>query len=139
MRQLISLTMILLLTVTYRGCSPEPKSLDENPAFSYDEEIAMYLEDSPNVKRDGFVNTTELEKVIDTDHEAVDQAMKEYTLDNSSPYYSTFFDPEASVWKVVFNYHDPDQDKQSVYLNEKGKTLLIVYTPKEYDGADNAA
>ena len=127
MKSFISLAMVVLLTITYRGCSAPPTYRDENPSFSYEEEILEYAEDLPNVKRDGFVNTEELERTIDNNLDAVDQAIKEYTLDNVSPYYRVFFDPDTNVWKVVFNYYNEDLDKQAVYMNEMGKTLLIVY------------
>ena len=127
MKRFISLSMIFLLSITYRGCSAPPTDRVELPSFSYEEELLEYAEDSPNVKHDNFVNTEELESVINTDLDAVDQAIKEYTLDNVSPYYRVFFDPDTNVWKVVFNYYDEDLDKQAVYMNEMGKTLLIVY------------
>jgi len=127
MKSFVSLAMIFLLSITYRGCSAPPTDKAELPSFSYEEELLEYAEDSANVKRDNFVNTEELESVINTDLDAVDQAIKEYTLDNVSPYYRVFFDPDTNVWKVVFNYHDEDLAKQAVYMNEMGKTLLIVY------------
>jgi len=127
MKSFVSLAMIFLLSITYRGCSAPPTDKAELPSFSYEEELLEYAEDSANVKRDNFVNTEELESVINTDLDAVDQAIKEYTLDNVSPYYRVFFDPDTNVWKVVFNYYDEDLAKQAVYMNEMGKTLLIVY------------
>ena len=127
MKSFISLAMICLLSITYRGCSAPPTDKVELPSFSYEEELHEYAEDSPNVKRDNFVNIEELENVISTDLDAVDQAIKEYTLENVNPYYRVFYDPDSNVWKVVFNYFDENLDKQAVYMNEKGKTLLIVY------------
>ena len=127
MKSFVSLAMIFLLSITYRGCSAPPTDKAELPSFSYEEELLEYAEDSANVKRDNFVNIEELESVIITDLDAVDQAIKEYTLDNVNPYYRVFFDPDTNVWKVVFNYYDEDLDKQAVYMNEMGKTLLIVY------------
>ena len=127
MKSFVSLAMIFLLSITYRGCSAPPTDRAELPSFSYEEELLEYAENSPDVKRDNFVNTEELENVITTDLDAVDQALKEYTLENSNPYYRVFFDPDSSVWKVVFNYFDENLDKQAVYMNAKGKTLLIVY------------
>ena len=127
MKSFISLAMVFLLSITYRGCSAPPTDKAELPSFSYEEELLEYAEDSANVKRDNFVNIEELESVIITDLDAVDQAIKEYTLDNVNPYYRVFFDPDTNVWKVVFNYYDEDLDKQVVYMNEMGKTLLIVY------------
>ena len=127
MKSFVSLAMIFLLSITYRGCSAPPTDKAELPSFSYEEELLEYAEDSANVKRDNFVNIEGLESVIITDLDAVDQAIKEYTLDNVNPYYRVFFDPDTNVWKVVFNYYDEDLDKQAVYMNEMGKTLLIVY------------
>ena len=127
MKSFVSLAMIFLLSITYRGCSAPPTDKAELPSFSYEEELLEYAEDSANVKRDNFVNIEELESVIITDLDAVDQAIKEYTLDNVNPYYRVFFDPDTNVWKVVFNYYDEDLAKQAVYMNEMGKTLLIVY------------
>ena len=127
MKSFVCLAMIFLLSITYCGCSAPPTDRAELPSFSYEEELLEYAENSPDVKRDNFVNTEELENVITTDLDAVDQALKEYTLENSNPYYRVFFDPDSSVWKVVFNYFDENLDKQAVYMNAKGKTLLIVY------------
>lgn len=135
MKKFIGLAMVLLLSiiycgcssVTYRGCSAPPLYREENAPFSYQEEVLAYAGDLPNVKRDGFINTEELERAIDNNLDAVDQAIKEYTLEQSNPYYSVFFDPDSDIWKVVFNYFDVDAEKQAVYMNEKGKTLLIVY------------
>ncbi|MBR4062804.1 MAG: hypothetical protein IKK01_07035 [Clostridia bacterium] len=127
MKSFVSLAMIFLLSITYRGCSAPPTDKVELPSFSYEEELLEYAEDSKNVKLDNFVNIEELENIISTDLDAVDQAIKEYTLENVNPYYRVFFDSDSNVWKVVFNYFDVNLDKQVVYMNEKGKTLLIVY------------
>ena len=127
MKSFVSLAMVLLLSITYRGCSAPPTDRAELPSFSYEGELLEYAEDCDNVQRDNFVNIEELKSVIVTDLDAVDQALKEYTLENVTPYYRVFFDPDSRVWKVVFNYFDEGLDKQAVYMNEKGKTLLIVY------------
>ena len=127
MKSFISIAMIFLLSITYRGCSAPPTNRAELPSFSYEEELLEYAEDCDNVQHDNFVNIEELKSVIVTDLDAVDQALKEYTLENVTPYYRVFFDPDSHVWKVVFNYFDEGLDKQAVYMNEKGKTLLIVY------------
>ena len=127
MKSFVSLAMIFLLSITYRGCSAPPTDKVELPSFSYEEELLEYAEDSKNIKRDNFVNIEELENIISTDLDAVDQAIKEYTLEKVNPYYRVFFDSDSNVWKVVFNYFDENLDKQAVYMNAKGKTLLIVY------------
>lgn len=127
MKNFISLAMVIALTITYCGCSAPPTYSDANHPFSYEEELLEYADDSSNVQREDFVNTEELDRVIDNDLDAVDQAIKEYTLDIANPYYRVFFDPQSNVWKVVFNYFDEDAEKQAVYMSETGKTLLIVY------------
>ena len=127
MKSFISIAMIFLLSITYRGCSAPPTNRAELPSFSYEEELLEYAEDCDNVQRDNFVNIEELKSVIVTDLDAVDQAIKEYTLENVNPYYRVFYDPDSNVWKVVFNYFDENLDKQAVYINEKGETLLIIY------------
>ena len=111
MKIFISSSMAVLLIIvccgcTYRGCSAPPTYRDKNPSFSYEAEILEYTENLPNVKSDGFVNTEELKQVINTDIDAVDQAIKEYTLENINPYYRVFFDTQSNIWKVVFNYFE---------------------------------
>ena len=130
MKSFISLAMVLLLSITYRGCSAPPSYREENPSFSYQEEMLVYSENLPNVKRDGFVNTEELKRAIDNNLDAVDQAIKEYTLEQSSPNYNVFFDSESNAWKVVFNSFDEDAEKQAVYMNEKGKKNFLFYKTK---------
>ena len=121
MKGIIGFALAVLFAVTYRGCSAPPTYRDENCSFSYKAEIYEYTEDLPNVKCDGFVNAEKLECTIDTDLGAVDQAIKEYTLENVDPYYRVFFDSQSNVWKVVFNYFDEDAEKQVVYMDEYGK------------------
>ena len=66
MKSFVSLAMIFLLSIIYRGCSAPPTDKVELPSFSYEEELLEYTENSPDVKRDNFVNTEELENVITT-------------------------------------------------------------------------
>ena len=126
MKVFISITLALLMTITYCSCSPPPRPPEELDTFSYEEEIALYSDAATNVKRDGFVNDTELDSDLATDFDAVDQAKKEYDLSGSLASWKVFYDPDTRIWKVVFGYSYYD-DTQAVYMNEKGKTLLIVY------------
>jgi hypothetical protein len=90
----------------------------------------MFSEDSPDVVRNGFVNAAELDDVILLDLDARDHAEKECTLINASNF-RAYFDFEARVWKIVLvqSGNNPEDTKyQTVYMNEKGKTLLIVYS-----------
>ena len=84
MKSFISIAMVLLLSITYRGCSAPPTVRAELPSFSYEEELLEYAEDCDNVQRDNFVNIEELKSVIVTDLDAVDQADRKSTRLNSS-------------------------------------------------------
>lgn len=135
MKGFVSFALVLLLSMGYRGCSAPPTYRDENFSFSYEADLSDYAEDGPQILRNGFVNTEELAEAINTDLDAVERAMREYTLPNVSPYYRVFFDPTTNVWKVVFNYYDESLEKQAVYMTEKGKTLLIVYMEADFPEA----
>ena len=132
MKVFISFTLALLMAITSCGCSAPPRCPEELDTFSYEEELALYSEDAANVKRDGFVNDTELDSKLSTDFDAVDQAKKEYDLSGSLASWKVFYDPDTRIWKVVFGYSYYD-DTQAVYMNEKGKTLLIVYIEDDTD------
>ena len=90
--------------------------------FSYAEDSAIYVEGKPGVKNSGFVNTSEVEINFEN---VVEQAKKECTV----KYYTTqaYFDSSTGMWKVVFNDENILGGDQTVYMNEKGITTLIVY------------
>ena len=90
--------------------------------FSYAEESALYSEGEPGVKTSGFVNTAETEISFDN---VVERALNECTV----KYYTTqaYFDSSVNMWKVVFNDENILGGDQTVYMDGRGITTLIVY------------
>ena len=94
-------------------------------SFSYTDDLAKYKKGTPGVKFDGFNNITEAENPIYTASAVIERAKYECTgLWNFSKVY---YDSELDVWKVLFYTTNAPGGDQSIYLNAKGKTLLIVY------------
>lgn len=121
-----------------RGCDPEIKDYRINksvgvfklvipektvPAFSFADESKMYKENDPGVKTDGFKNTSKVDVKDQT--AAVERAKNECTIGYDSTRVS--FDSAEKVWKIVFSTQGVLGGCQSVYLDENGVTLLIVY------------
>ena len=99
--------------------------------FSYAENCERYTDDW-GVKTSGFVNTTEVDINVDN---VVEVAKNECTIKWNT--FSIYFDASANVWMVLFftEYLNEDGEVefvvvgggQSVYMDNKGRTLLIVY------------
>lgn len=128
----ISLTILMVIcsfTFLFVGCEhrPAPIHFEDVRSFSYEEDLVIYQEDTLRVKRNGFINTSELKNIIEWDTDAIEQASKECSIkwDNVTYYY----DLTSKVWKIEFwaKIGYPSYIYQTVYLNDKGVTLLIVY------------
>ena len=127
------LIVICALTFLFVGCEHRPAPIhfeDVRRSFSYEEDLVIYQEDTLRVKRNGFINTSELKNIIEWDTDAIEQAAKECSIkwDNVTYYY----DLTSKVWKIEFwatrdDIGYPSYIYQTVYLNDKGATLLIVY------------
>ena len=89
--------------------------------FSYAKDSELYTEGKPGVKTSGFLNTSEME--INADN-VVERAKNECTIHWREV--SVRRDTAAGIWLVVFGNHYPGGG-QSVYLDDHGKTVLIVY------------
>ena len=89
--------------------------------FSYAKDSEVYTEGKPGVKTSGFLNTSEME--INADN-VVERAKNECTIHWREV--SVRRDTAAGIWLVVFGNHYPG-GSQSVYLDDHGKTVLIVY------------
>ena len=89
--------------------------------FSYAKDSEVYTEGKPGVKTSGFLNTSEME--INADN-VVERAKNECTIHWREV--SVRRDTAAGIWLVVFGNHYPGGG-QSVYLDDHGKTVLIVY------------
>lgn len=126
------LVLICVIAVSFAGCEfrPPPKHCEDVAAFSYEEDLAMLDESTKRVERDGFVNATALDHVIEIDIEALDRAERECTFHCTN--YTYYYDQTLRVWKIEFwktrnaeGY--PQYIYQTVYLSHVGVTLLVVY------------
>ena len=89
-------------------------------SFSFEEVKKSVVFDAPGVKTDGFVNVDEIEMGWPTD-----RAMQEVTKDQDLA--QLFYDDAADVWMVHFWNSKRAGGDETVYLNGKGVTLLIIY------------
>lgn len=122
MKKLFTLILTLILIISFSGCNKQKNSM-EIADFSYSKEILQYTERTPGVKYEGFVNTSELTAF--TEKDVIDRAKNECTVEYNS--IQTYFDNVSKIWKVLFFSEGTLGGCQSVYLNENGKTILIVY------------
>lgn len=144
MKKFIALMLILVLAFVFVGCGekaehnhdhnhsqvevasntkPVTKPLTEAPAFSYESDKKEYKEGDAGVKIEGFKNTKEA--TVTTVKEAIELAKKECTVEYDSV--DVRYDAKAKVTMVSFSTEGQDGGDQSVYFDENGKTLLIVY------------
>ena len=75
------------------------------------------------VHTEGFKNTKEA--TVTTVKEAIELAKKECTVEYDSV--GVCYDAKAKVTRVLFYFEGALGGDQSVYFDENGKTLLIVY------------
>ena len=101
----------------------EPSDTNNATEFSYADELAMFPEGTPGVKKTGFRNTTELP--VHNDVEAIGRAMNECTIEWSAT--EVYYDATKEIWKVTFYTKGVPGGDQSVYLGANGITLMIVY------------
>ena len=119
------LTILIVFVFLLSGCKSPSGDMS---GFSYERDKKMYAENA-GAKSSGFVNTTEMS--INSKADAIDRAKNECTVLWDST--QVDFDSAAKIWRVVFYLKGTDDESwivgggQSVYLNEKGKTVLIVY------------
>lgn len=88
--------------------------------FSYIELWNNISKDKPAVKIEGFVNTNEVE-LTDVKERAKAEANIDYNL------IQEFYDKETDMWMVRFWNSTRAGGDETVYLNGKGVTQLIVY------------
>lgn len=105
---------------------PKPETADPYvsiPEFSFAEDRELYSEGEPGVKTSGFVNTSEIEitDIGDADTRAGNECTVQWDT------VRTYHDTAAGIWKVVFSTEGTLGGCQSVYLDDHGKTVLIVY------------
>ena len=146
MKKFMALILILVLAFAFVGCGekadhnhdhnhsqvevasdakPVTKPLTEAPAFSYESDKDRYTKENAAmlVYTEGFKNTKEA--TVTTVKEAIELAKKECTVEYDSV--GVCYDAKAKVTRVLFYFEGALGGDQSVYFDENGKTLLIVY------------
>ena len=124
MKKSALLGLALALTLLPAGCGQDAAAPSaEIPSFSYAEVQDTYEENTPDVLRDGFQNTSPL--AIGSAKEAAQRATAECTISYDSVTCS--YDSEADIWNVIFFTSGGVGGCQDVYLNSSGITYLIVY------------
>ena len=92
----------------------------ETGDFSYIELWNNVSKDNPAVMMDGFVNTNEVEL-----SDATERAKTEVNIDYNLT--QKFYDKETDMWMVRFWSSTRAGGDETVYMNGKGVTQLIVY------------
>ena len=91
--------------------------------FSFDNVSKEYKEGDPGVRTEGFKNTSE--QAVKTSAEAVERAKNECTIEYDTV--TVLRDSWNDMWSVTFSTRNTLGGCQTVYLDGKGITLLIVY------------
>ena len=91
--------------------------------FSFDSVQKTYKPGDPGVKTSGFKNTSE--SPVTNSSEAAERANNECTIEYDTV--TVLRDGWDYVWSVTFSTRNTPGGCQTVYLNDEGITLLIVY------------
>lgn len=122
MKKIICFILLFVFLLMLTGCN-QTKSNIEVSSFSYSEHSKIYKDNNPGIKHDGFKNTNESQ--ISNAVDALERAKKECTIDWDT--YHISFDNESNVWMISFYTEGMLGGDQVIYLDDNGKTLLIVY------------
>lgn len=89
--------------------------------FSYETDKTTFTSEEYQVVEEGFINNmpSEVKRVPDV----IDLAKKEVSI--AYDHASIFCDRETRMWLVLFE--SSEGKTQRVYVNEEGKTTLIIY------------
>ena len=93
-------------------------------SFSYSEVTATFKAGDPGVKSEGFVNAESV-PMSSRIWDAKTQALNECTIEYDTV--TVNYDETAKVWEVMYSTANTLGNCQSVYMDENGVTLLIVY------------
>ena len=124
--------MAFILSLSLMACSQQKEPVNQSLAsFSYEEDAAIYNDETHEVNPNAFVNTDT--SPIENQNTAVERAKNECTIEYNAT--SEYYDSNADMWRIDFLaiVHSEDGtvatsgDCQSVYMNSDGITQLIVY------------
>ena len=103
---------------------PVDLHLEQPGSFSYAEVTATFKTGDPGVKSEGFVNTESVpmsSRIWDVKTQALNECTIEYDT------VTVNYDETSKVWEVTYSTANTLGNCQSVYMDENGVTLLIVY------------
>ena len=103
---------------------PVDLHLEQLVSFSYAEVTATFKTGDPGVKSEGFVNTESVpmsSRIWDVKTQALNECTIEYDT------VTVNYDETSKVWEVTYSTANTLGNCQSVYMDENGVTLLIVY------------
>ena len=98
--------------------------LEQPGSFSYAEVTAVFKAGDPGVKSEGFVNAESV-PMSGRIWDVKTQALNECTIEYDTVIVN--YDETAKVWEVAYSTANTMGNCQSVYMDENGVTLLIVY------------
>lgn len=126
MKKLKMPLLIWAVLLLLPGCSGNETGLkpDDFPSFSYQEATEIWKKDEPGVCYDGFQNMTEAE-LTDADS-IIERAKKECTVAHDTAAISGY-DRAEDMWMIVFSTSGTLGGCQTVYMDGRGITHLIVY------------
>ena len=103
-------------------------------SFSYE----MDVEEFPDAKKDGFVNTTH--QAVGDMETAIRLAEKECTMlvqdtltGERYNVIEVYYDEAAKIWKVVLRYSQNVEGDQAIYIDNRGITQMVVTYTEEND------
>ncbi len=117
--ELILLGVMTVLSTIISLCD----SNKEIESFSYESVIEKYEDDEGGIVRDGFKNTSKIQ--INNWEDAVNRAKNECTVKYNETI--IFYDDKTDVWSITFGKTNVAGGCQTIYMDENGVTLLIVY------------
>jgi len=95
----------------------------EIKSFLFEEEKKLYNVNDPGIKTDNFNNTSRV--AIQTINEVIQRAKNECAIEHNS--IEVAHDPSDGFWRILFYTQNTPGGCQTVYLDEYGITVLIVY------------
>lgn len=133
LKNLFSFGLLFLLLITFTSCDSKPSSEDiilnnsneqiTYGSFDYNKEYETYVKDEYSIKT-GFKNINETK--IDSANDAIELAKNEIKSFDYNEITANY-DKSTCKWSITFSTKDTVGGCCTIFINEKGKTELIVY------------